>query len=413
MTASERAFLADFEVVELLRDEPTLLAIADAVAATQALPADARRRRLLVLPGLLAAAVVAVALAVAVVRAAPWQRASDAVAERALAAVGERPVVHAVLEARDPHASLVELTSGRGVPVRIRVEYWFDEERERLRTIVRRGGSVSDDVLQTRTGAESAAGPIRTLPGSRAALDPALTAFVSGYRDALAEGRARAVAHGRVAGREVLWLDLGGERVAIDEQSYRPLRIRPAGGAYEWTVTEIESIQRAGADLRVPRAAPPAPFRGDVRDSHAVSSARAAALLSWPALWLGKSFAGLRLVRLEVQRLTRGYPPGSGRAREHGEGLRLAYRTRRGARYVEIQEAPRPEPAYAFPGGRATFSGSPIPPEGYVDLAELPRARRSGWVGQLRRGGVHVTVWASSRELSVQAARALRPIRER
>ena len=404
MTVEERAFLADLEVVELLREEPALLAVADAVAATQVRP---RRRRLL--PRLLVAAA-ALAVALALVQLGPWEREGDGIGERALAAVGHAPVLHAVLRARDPHVTVIELASGREVPVSVRIEYWFDEGRGRLRTVVRRGDSVTDEILQTRGGAHSAAGAVRTLSGSRPALDPALAGFMTGYREELAGARPNVVGHGRVDGREVVWLDLRGERVAIDEESYRPLRIRPAGGAYEWTVTEIESVSRARADLRRPRPAAPAPFRGDVRESTRVSSARAAAL-SWPALWLGESFAGLRPVAIELQRLTRGYPPETRRAPTRGVGLRLAYRTQAGGRYVEIQQAPRAEPAYAFPGGRATFSGNPIPREGSLDLAELPRAAASGWVGQMRRGGVYVTLWASSRELCVDAARALRRLR--
>ena len=67
MTVDERTAFSDPETVEVLRDHPDLLAIADAVAATGVRP---RRRLPLGRVGLVAA-VAAVAVAVALV--SPWQ----------------------------------------------------------------------------------------------------------------------------------------------------------------------------------------------------------------------------------------------------------------------------------------------------------------------------------------------------
>jgi hypothetical protein len=383
--------LADREVLELLLDEPELLAIADAVAATHARPA--RRPRLARLLGLAAALVVALA----VLHVAPRRPDDGGVVARALAAIGSAPVVHAVLEARHPYDSAVEIASGRRVPIAIRIEYWFDEERGELRTIVRRGGVVTDDRR-----------------GAAAELDPALAAFVTGYRRALAAGRARTVARDA----RVTWLELptsaGFERVAVDRETFRPVAIRAVGpsgapSAFVWRVATLEAIVRRPLDFRSAPRPPVAPFRGDVRASRALSAGRAARLARWRVLWLGAVFERLPLASLELQQLTRGYPPESGRAPDRGVGLRAVYGAR--GRYVELAQAPVPEPAYAFSGGRSTFDGNPIPEEGSMDLIETQGARRrTGCIGQLRVGGVYVTIWASRVELCLAAARALRPV---
>ena len=116
----------DVETLELLRDEPELLAIADAVASTQ------RRRRRLPRRVLLAAAAVLAAAVVALL--APWQNEDGRglVPERALAALpAPAPVMHVVLEHR--LGTRVHLETGRLSPVLVRSESWYDQERSLLR----------------------------------------------------------------------------------------------------------------------------------------------------------------------------------------------------------------------------------------------------------------------------------------
>ena len=90
----------DREVLELLRAEPELLALADAVAETEA----SRRRR--PVRALLAVAAVAVGL-FALVLAAPWDRGGGdgSVLGRALAAIpAGGPVVHLISSLDSPGA---------------------------------------------------------------------------------------------------------------------------------------------------------------------------------------------------------------------------------------------------------------------------------------------------------------------
>lgn len=406
----ERAF--DLEVVELLAEEPALLAIADAVVATQQRP---RRRSLL--PRLLAATMLVAAVA-ALGLALPSGDGERSLVSEALAAIGAGPVLHARISARLPRTNVVDLASGRAKPQTITIEYWFDEPQGRLRTVVRRGGVLTEEVLQTRAGATSSRGPVRLAAGAEAALDPALAGFVTGYREALERGRAQVVEEDELEGRRIVWLLLGAaaarERVAVDAETYKPLLITPldrqgAASPFSWRVGLVQAVARVEADFAPPRRHPPAPFRGDVRGSEPVSSGQAAAAAAWPALWLGQSWRGLRLVSLERQVLTRGYPPGARVRVTQGEGLRLRYAVDGEARYVELSQAPFPEPAYAFAGGEATFNGNPVPPEGSIELVELDGAQRAA-IGQLRRDGVYVTIWASSRALALEAARDLRRI---
>ena len=99
---------ADRELVEALADRPDHLALADAVAATQR-PRRRGRRLAVVLPAAIAA-VVALALV------SPWDRGGPGTLERALAAVGGGPVIHAIVASSVPADVLVEIETGEERP---------------------------------------------------------------------------------------------------------------------------------------------------------------------------------------------------------------------------------------------------------------------------------------------------------
>jgi hypothetical protein len=390
---SEPAVSVDLEVVELLADEPRLLAIADAVTATQP-----RRRARSRLPELAALVVVVLGVSAAVLAALPRGGASGSVLPQALAVVGTGAVVHARIEARLPGTSVVDLATGRATQQAASIEYWYDEQRGRLRTEVRRGEVLVDESVERQGAGESG-------------LDPALAAFVTGYRDALRNGGARRAGNGTVEGRAVVWLRVGSERVAIDARTYAPFLLVPPDGL-PWRVVEIESTARLETDFSPPRRQDARPFRGDVATSRPVSSGQIMRSLRWSAAWLGESWRGLRLVSLDRQTLTRGYPPGE-RGPKRATGLHMRYAMDGRRRFVELSQAPSPEPAYGFTGGRLTFDGNPIPAAGQVELTRLSRDRGpSIFIGQLRREAVYVTIWSSSRELCLQAARRLRRLTE-
>jgi hypothetical protein len=356
----------------------------------------------------LAVAVVLIAVAAATL----WPGGpSSRFAERANAAVGSGPVLHVVVTA-PANTTLVDLATGAEEALRVRLEYRYDAERGLLRTTVSRAGRVSADFLQTPTGARSSDGPVVTRGASRPELDPALVGFVSGYREALA---ATHPVEGIVDGRRVLWLEFGTgasrERVALDPQTLTPVLLESlVGRRVRWRVLDIRAHGRSPGDFELPAAhAPPQPTRGSVVSSRSVTL-RDLAAEPWQPVSAGTEIEGLRLTAAEIEQLVRGYA-GAAERTEPGTGARLLYGEWPNA--VELQQAPQPEPAYAYIGG-STFTGTAIPRAGQLVLTKLPgTGTATRWLGQLRSGAVFVTIWASSRALAVAAARALEPITRR
>src|SRR5688500_1867670 len=117
----------DRELLESLQDRSDLVAVADAIADTQR-PRAARRlsRR----TALVAAAAVVAAVAAL---AAPWGERGPATVERALAALGSGPVLHAVVEYTGEDV-VIDLATGRERPFVHRAEYWYDAERQFFRS---------------------------------------------------------------------------------------------------------------------------------------------------------------------------------------------------------------------------------------------------------------------------------------
>jgi hypothetical protein len=380
------------EVLELLAERPDLVAIADAFSATQASPR--RRRRVSVRIG------AAVALGVVAVASAslwPGSTTSD-FSERANAAVGSGPVLHVVVDA-PARTTIVDLASGEEVALRVRLEYRYDAERGLLRTTVSRAGRVGADVLQT---------PTVTHGDSRPELDPALVGFVSGYREALTTTKPVA---GVVDGRRVLWLEFGSgpsrERVALDRQTLTPLFVESlVEPRVRWDVLEIRAREHRPHDFDPLAGRGPQPIRGSVVTSRAIALSELARSVPWLAVSDGSRIEGLDLTAVEVEQLVRGYAHPVGRT-ERGRGARLLYQDSAGS-YVELQQAPRPEPAYAYVGG-STFGSTAVPPRGRLALTALSGPRGdTRWLGQLRAGPLFVTIWASW-PLVLAAARGLEP----
>jgi hypothetical protein len=121
-------------------------------------PQLARRRLVLLAP----AVAVTVAVVAVAVLAAPW-RHSPLATERALAALGEQPVVHAIVEQASPRETVIDLASGRERLESSRSEYWYDDERDVLRVRLSMGGH-----RPLRFRFSSTAAPGRTSPWSQA-----------------------------------------------------------------------------------------------------------------------------------------------------------------------------------------------------------------------------------------------------
>ena len=399
MSRSHRP-IDDPEILSLFKDEPELLAIVDALAATR----PRRRRRGTRRLGVIAAAALLAVLLLALV---PRQLGGDGLAERALAAVGSGRVVHLVVSRPETDRSVVDLASGNEQATTVELESWFDSETGDLRTATRRDGELVADTFLHR----EVPGPGSPSSGSP---DPVVTVFLRGYRAALERGDVELLRRGRLDDHEVVWARLGvrsgsKDEVALDATTDLPRAFRFVVGSGPpgpiWRVLALDSRSRSEDDFTVVTI-PMGPTRGEIDRELIVSPDAATAALEGRARWVGPEIDRLPLTRVSVQRLSRTFADGR---RQTGTGVEFLYGGRPGD-FVRIQQSVMPEPAYGFLEARFVLGFAPIPPEGAVALAYPSQGNRGFWRGQQRSGGIYVTILASERQLVLDAARALAPL---
>lgn len=375
----------DAEVIELLQDDPQLLAIADAVAATQ----RRKQRRSVRLPSMAAAAALAIVVAVFVLS----DRTS--LVDDALAAVGSGRVLHTVILRDVAGEQIVNFQTDETRPVTVRVEAWSDPKTARLRVRTFRDGRVVADTLSGAGGATA----------EQVGLDPTARFFVTGYVTALKSGGATE------EGADVLLIE-GRQSIARVVLGDSALPVRFTGGetaaspATWWRVLSIRGQALAPDTFDVP-AREDHPTGGSVVRKDALAVAEARRALGGAAVWVGRRVAGLALRRIEAHVLQRQLS-GGGTARR--SGLEISYGGSSG-RFVRLRQSLLPDPAYGYVEGRYTFSFAPIPRPGEA-VVVAPSAMDQGgaWRGQLRFNDVFLTVLASDRDLLLEAIRALRPI---
>ena len=427
--------IRDPEILFDLRREPELLAIADAIADVLGGAVSPRVQRRRWLPVVTAAAVTAAA----VIAGALLLRAGNvepSLVDRALAAVGDQPVLHAVIRQRqESRTTLVELATGKRVGVtRIaRTEIWFDHARGLKHVIMKVTGEPTQDELSTPEGITSESGPVwtcariaahpieatktrvscnfngdngttpRQIPEDPPSIDPALAGFLDSYRAALASGAARQVGEGTVDGQHVYWLELRipypyqpkneppvdlRERVAVASDTYRPLLVRritngEAGDDYE--VLEIGTMARSRADFSTPvLVKSEQPTSTSVRVTGEVDLAEASQELGTQPVWAGAEFNGLKLAAVQRQEVTAGWGRHSGVPPRVTPVIALIYgdvvRRHPTAGSIEITESREPFSVWAF--------STTTPPSGYMSLNGF------GW-GSLRVGDMYVQVRAA------------------
>lgn len=397
---------------------------AGALAAATARAPEARRGRFrhprrTYLLGVATALAFAVVATVALV--APWEGRSPLATERALAAIGALPVVHAVVESTRPFATIVDLSSGEERAQLQRTEYWYEGERGLLRARTSVDGELLTEVLQTRDGGASTSGPVLG-PPREPRLDPALAGFASRYREALESGEAEVVGETSVDGRDAVLLRIAFDRemegrpvyeeVAVDAESYRPLRFRFRWGESAqdwWRVVAIETIARDERHFRPPAPSERHPQAQTGSDERVLSPIEAAAALERPAVWPGEIVDGIELTKIEVMKLTTLWNDGretEGRALEfqYGSGREAG----RSARWLEIREAASLEEAPRF----GSDLGPAIPP-GKLQLfgfGDLDGSRVDLWLASLKTHGMYVTLESPERDVVLAAARALAPM---
>jgi hypothetical protein len=401
---------------------PSETARAEARArALAALPPALRRpyRRRLGLVALSGAAVAVLALLLAT----PWDDRSPLATERALAALGDRPVIHAVVESEQPHTTIVEVDSGQERPQFMRTEYWYDDERSLLRSRFTIDGHLLTELLQTREGALSDLGPVSGNP-VEPHLDPALAGFASGYREALESGEARVAGKTGLDGREVILLQIAlpsrkgrpptHEEVAIDAESYRPLRFRFHFGedtSNWWRVVSIATVDREEGQFAPPPVRTEPHHRGQTwTDEQTVTPAEAATALERPAVWAGESVGDVALSEIEVMKLTTEWTDGretETRALSFQYGERP--RGRAGGRWLRVTESTSKEMSRF-----GSFGAAPLAP-GELRLVGLGGEGEAMipmlWFGVVDLDGLYLGFESPQRDLILEAARALRPLR--
>jgi len=350
----------------------------------------------------------------------PWGQRTPLATERALAAVGDRPVVHAVLKSTQRDATSLDLASNTERAEFRRVECWYDDERSLLRGRVTIGGRLFADVLTRQAGAAAPGAGREPSRSSQAELEPAVTGFASRYRAALESGQARIVDADSSGGRDgiVLRIDVGPssalqyDEVVLDER-YRPLRFRYRSGSKTspwWRVVAIETVAREKPQFNVQPREDRHPSGHVVSGKRTISPKAAASALGRPVVWAGPSIAAVELTRIklaEVTTLWRGERPSRTPTLvlRYGRG----WPALRPGRWVVVTEGITPDQTPAF-----NIAGHDELERGQLRLVRLAgRATGRGdrWFGAMVFGGAYVALESPRRDLLVTAARAMKPLR--
>lgn len=329
---------------------------------------------------------VVVAAAAAVVLTGPFGNEKADVLDRALAAVGSGPVLHAVVEYSWPQDVVVDLATGAERERIHRQEFWYAEQRQQLRHRSLTDGERIDYLI---SGA------------ALGRLDPALTGFATRYGDALASGTARVTGDATVDARPAKRIEFnprgGGavEEVFVDAQTYAPLSFQATypGGRRSplWRVVTIESVPYDRSTFQE-ASSKPRLAAGEVKEARKISLDQATRSLGAPPLWLGPSFAGHTLSSVELSETTAWLTDGS---KFEGVVVRLVYGR------VKVSVARDAAGHYAVGFGE---DDHPTPPAGSIGVTGNDR---EGWQGELRHGDFAVMVSAPSKEQVVAAARTL------
>jgi hypothetical protein len=379
--------IRDPEVLQALRDEPELLAIADAVAETQK---PSRARRWLV-PGSLVAVGAAAVAAALLVLFWPGGGGSSSILDRARAAIGTERVLHVVVEA-PVGATYVNLETGRTTAPTYVTESWIDEQSKHVHLVVRVNRSIVGEILLPQdkdTGAT-------VTPGG-----PVWAAFWDGFRKALASGSAKIDGSGSIYGHRVYWVTFPGApdstrtEFGIDHATYELVAYREHVSTTRTVDAHVLTLRTVPFDPRefTRLSTKPSPSSGSSSGSTGLSGPNVAS--AKPLLVAGDSIAGLRL------RSVTGITAGSGKRTVHG--VVLTYGRPASEASLTIQELPRPDDPSSWrqipPGSIRIEAGT----ESSSNGGEHPL-----WTGDLVKDGVYVTIETGvSRSAVIAAARAL------
>jgi hypothetical protein len=324
---------------------------------------------------------------------APWRGAErTGILDRALAAVSDGPVLHAFVR-EGWGADLVDLRTGKHTWQEGEREVWYDPARG-LHSVSRLGGAHVEEQLWR-------AGDVPRIEASTYGF------LAEGYREALAAGRAQLVGQGVVDGTPVYWIRVHQQAspadtgllvrdVAVSRESYKPVATRGTPGTgpdSQLLIGDLEMLPPGEGDFTKGGS----PSWADRPELHVraeqIELAVAASVLGREPLWLGPEHAGLRLAKVgrrgkAIQTVYSNDPVPQGWA-----SLRPKYE----GRFVVVHQGIDPQSIFLFGVTRGY-----TPPEG--------KGLYFGGFALLRHDGMPVAIQASSEELTLSAARALRPL---
>jgi hypothetical protein len=389
--------IRDPEVLEVLHDEPELLALADALQSTDiAVQAHSNRRRV---PALrLGSVAVAAVAAVVLLLVSPWS-GGPSLADRALAAIGNEPVLHVVVRHRI--GDRIDLRTGRATPVQRTGEVWYDSTRHVYRAVTRIDGQVV----------------YRTAGTGNLSDEPFLLTTL--YRQALEQGKLHETGHAVVRGRPAIVVEGAGHgqsmRAYLDADSYRVLRMQFfVGGrlAYQLDVLRYETVNREQAHLPQPQPGPVPSVAGvgvsGVANQKTIGLDQARNALPGRPLWAGGAVTGHPLTTVQLEMTTDSSRGKSAHARllsfGYGPGGTLGSEP-----YLQVEEG--------LASARVFWSLENVhaPPPGFLDLTSglagtSSNGQRTQWTGVMQQDGFVFRLTSWSQPTLTAAARALRPL---
>jgi hypothetical protein len=389
---------------------------------------DAQERPRLHLARPLATIAAAAAALFALALFQPWQSSDPTLLERALAAVGEGPVLHVVLRG-EWGGTNVALDTGERTPVYGETETWYDPDRRLVHMVSRLGDVVqNDEVFEPQHPPKQ------------------LQALARDYREALRSGSARVTGEDVIAGERVSWVTIHSEQlpdvadgqlhewaqqVAVSQDTAEPVATRETRDGKEGPITRqrvlsLEMLPAGSGDFTEGKGSLDSlggaafmyqPF------GETLTVEAAAKVLGRRPLWVGQRLGDLELagIGLTESRAFRGP-----KERKQGHAIRVIrpeneIESARGIVLFygvlgDIPETFKTEtdrPRRDLPHAAITEYGKPplnlvggsyVPPEGSLFL------RAGGRGGLLEVEDLFVLIEAESEELILAAARALEPM---
>lgn len=358
----------------------------------------------------LAPAAVAALIAVAVLTWPFSGGSHGTLLERAAAAIGDGPVVHALIQS-GWGGTEIDLATGAKRAVHGDEELWYDPQRG-VHDITRFAGVVQGDSLYP--------------PGRVTYLDKTLAFLATDYRQALKNGTAKVLGEDTIDGQSVYWIRVDAQMlpdvadgklhewahdVAVSATTLKPVATRetrdgqlsPDGIS---TILSVETLASGEGDFTASPAVNANGVAMRFETTGSLTGDEAGAVLGRAMLWAGSTFKGLTLSRIAKQIRSEGYDRSTRQWSTTHTGITLFYGPSTGGgigqpdpsgSYLRISETLTLDDQ--FQRGVRNYS----PPEGTLLVFG------DGNIGVMQSHGIHLSLEASKADTLIAAAQSLVP----